>query len=177
MKDNDQVYGAVTRLLHWGMALALLWMFFTTSVRVVLEEGALYDLVWPTHRNVGALLFLLALLRVLWAWANRGERPPAVNALAPLGQRLLYALMVVIPSLGLLRQFGSGRAFEPFGIPLMPGFEGDSIDWMVSAGSLFHGFLGWTLATLILGHIAMALYHQFGRRPDVLWRITGRPRD
>ena len=174
MRDNSDVYGVVTRVLHWGMALALFWMFFTTTVRVVLGEGVLYDLVWPTHREVGLVLCLLALFRLFWAWANRSERPAAVNVLAPWGHRLMYGLMVVVPLLALLRQYGSGRAYEPFGIPLMSGFEGDSVEWMVAAGGLFHGFLGWTLAVLIVGHIALALHHQFRAGPAVLARMAGR---
>ncbi|MFQ3789984.1 hypothetical protein [Halomonas sp. A29] len=33
---------------------------------------------------------------------------------------------------GLLRQYGSGRAFEHFDIPLMAGFEGE-VAWMVAS--------------------------------------------
>ena len=32
----------------------------------------------------------------------------------------LYLLMWAVPAIALLRQYGSGRAFAPFGIPLWP---------------------------------------------------------
>ncbi|MDX5503091.1 MAG: cytochrome b/b6 domain-containing protein, partial [Halomonas sp.] len=74
--------------------------------------------------------------------------------------------------LALLRQYGSGRTFEPFGIPLMPGFEGE-IEWMVAPGSLFHGVLGWVLLALIVGHVAMVMWHR-RQGQDVLGRMLVR---
>ena len=67
--------------------------------------------------------------------------------------------MLVVPAMGLLRQYGSGRTFEPFGIPLFSGFEGE-IAWLVEPGNLLHGSLAWTLLALIVGHIVMAFWHR-----------------
>lgn len=170
--DSAVRYGSVTRMLHWGMALLLCWQFVTTLVRVSLPDTALYDAIWPTHRSLGFLLLVLMLVRLGWAWANRTRRPPAVSAAARAGHLTLYGLLIVVPVLALLRQFGSGRAYTPFGIPVMSGFEGERIEWMVAAGNLFHGGLGWTLLALILGHVAMAFWHR--RQPtggDVLARM------
>lgn len=153
-------YGRVNRYLHWGMALLLAWQFTTTSVRVLLNDSALDELLWPTHRSVGFLLMVLVVVRVAWALVSRASQPPALNAAARLGHLALYGLMLVVPMLALLRQYGSGRAFEPFGIPLMSGFEGERIEWMVAAGSLLHGELGWTLLALIVGHVTMVFWHR-----------------
>lgn len=153
-------YGRVNRYLHWGMALLLAWQFTTTSVRVLLSDSALDELLWPTHRSTGFLLMVLVVVRVLWALASRASQPPAVSRAARLGHLALYGLMLVVPTLALLRRYGSGRAFEPFGIPLMSGFEGERIEWMVAAGSLLHGELGWLLLALIVGHVAMVFWHR-----------------
>ncbi|MCE8021687.1 cytochrome b [Halomonas sp. MCCC 1A11036] len=166
-------YGRVNRYLHWGMALLLAWQFTTTSVRVLLSDTALDELLWSTHRPTGFLLLALVVVRVAWAFASRASQPPALSAAARLGHLTLYGLMLVVPSVALLRQYGSGRAFEPFGIPLMPGFEGERIEWMVAAGSLFHGVLGWTLLALIVGHVAMVVWHRRNGQ-DVLPRMLVR---
>ena len=92
---------------------------------------------------------------------------------AHLGHLALYALMVAVPFIGLLRQYGSGRAFDPFGIPLMPGRPDDRIDWMVELGSLLHGELGWVLLACVVGHIAMALWHRRHPTSNVLPRMVG----
>ncbi|MCE8026869.1 MULTISPECIES: cytochrome b [Halomonadaceae] len=166
-------YGRVNRYLHWGMALLLAWQFTTTSVRVLLSDSALDELLWPTHRSTGFLLMVLVVVRVLWALASRASQPPAVSRAARLGHLALYGLMLVVPTLALLRQYGSGRAFEPFGIPLMSGFEGERIEWMVAAGSLLHGELGWLLLALIVGHVAMVFWHR-RHGQDVLGRMLVR---
>jgi cytochrome b561 len=87
-----------------------------------------------------------------------------VSTPALLGHVTLYALVFIVPALALLRQYGSGRVFEPLGIPLFPGFEGERIDWMMAPGNLLHSWLGWLLLALIVGHIGMAYWHR--RRPD-----------
>ncbi len=44
--------------------------------------------------------------------------------------RLLHWSMALL----LLIQFASARSFEPFGLPLFAGFEGEEIAWLVVAG-------------------------------------------
>ena len=167
-------YSRVSRYLHWGMALLFVWQFATVGARVLFPESMLDELLWGTHRPLGALLMLLVLVRLVWALLERSSRPPALNAAARFGHLALYALMVVVPLIGLIRQYGSGRAFSPFGIPLMPGFEGDRIEWMTALGSNFHGLLGWTLLVLIVGHAGMAIWHRRAGDQDALARMAPR---
>ncbi len=159
MFDNQNRYGQITRLFHWGMALLILWQFLTVGSRVLMEDTAVEDFMWASHKPLGALLLLLVCARIIWAFANLSRRPASVNLLAKLGHIALYALLLIVPSLGLLRQYGSGRSFEPFGIPLFSGFD-TKIEFLVEPGNLLHGSLGWTLLALIIGHIAMAIWHR-----------------
>lgn len=84
--------------------------------------------------------------------------------------------MIAVPLVALVRQYGSGRAFSPFGIPLMPGFEGGKIEWMTDLGSNFHSLLGWLLLALAVGHIVAAFWHHFTGDKNVMYRIIGTPR-
>ncbi len=79
--------------------------------------------------------------------------------------------MVVIPSLALLRQYGSGKPFTPYGLPLMPGRD-DKIAWMMIPADLFHYWLGFTLMIVVLGHAAMAMVHRLRWKDDTLARMT-----
>lgn len=170
--DNNDTYGTVSRALHWGMAVLIVWQFLSAGSHLLLEDTAVEAFFWPTHKPLGLLLLLLMVLRAIWALVHLRQRPPSINRLATIGHVLLYALVVVTPSLALLRQYGSGRSFEPFGIPLMPGFEGDRIDWMMTPANLLHSWLGWTLLALIMGHIFIAFWHRRRRdQPDVLTRM------
>lgn len=163
-RDNHDTYGSVSRLLHWGMALLLAWQFLSAGSHLLLDDTAVEAFFWPTHKPLGFALFVLIGLRAVWALIHLRVRPPSVSRLATAGHVALYLLVLIVPSLALLRQYGSGRAFEPFGIPLMPGFEGERIDWMMAPGNLLHSWLGWLLLVLIVGHVFMAVWHR--RRPD-----------
>lgn len=175
LDDSAQHYGLLSRLLHWSMALLFGWQFFTCVVHLLLEKSSLDAFAWATHKPVGVLLLALLLMRLLWALYNRGRRPAALNAMARLGHLALYALMLLIPLLALLRQYGSGRAFNAFGITLMPGFDGPKLDWLMAPANLLHGNLGWLLLALSVGHVAMAFVHRRQAGDvDVLARMLGR---
>jgi cytochrome b561 len=160
MKDNNERYGTVSRLLHWGMALLILWQFLSAASRFFFEDTAIEAFFWPSHKPMGVLLLVLVVIRVLWALTNASRRPVSLNLMSKLGHLTLYLSLIAVPVLGLLRQYGSGRAFEVFGIPVFAGFEGDKIQWMIDAGSRFHGEWGWVLLVLILGHILFAFKHR-----------------
>ncbi|MAM00199.1 MAG: cytochrome B [Alteromonadaceae bacterium] len=171
LQDNEQRYGSVSRMLHWGMAVILLWQFASALAHWLLEDTAIEQFLWGTHKTVGLLLIVLVIIRGLWSLHNRGHRPPPLNVMAQLGHLVLYGLMVVIPLIGLLRQYGSGREFSPLGLSLMPGFEGE-IDWMTAPGVL-HSWLGWALLAMIVGHVVMVFVHRRSADEDVLARMLG----
>ena len=174
MKDNAERYGGVSRLLHWGMALLLLWQFLSAALRVLAEDTAIEQFFWSTHKPLGFVLIVLAALRLLWALVNRARRPATLSRMASLGHAGLYVLLLAVPGLALLRQYGSGRAFEPFSLPLFAGFEGEKIGWMIEPANLLHGWLGWLMLLMIVGHVVMVKVHR--RSPthqDVLPRMLG----
>jgi len=179
MQDTTERYGLVSRGLHWGMALLFAWHFLGASCRALLgRDSALASFVFSgTHRQMGTLLFVLIVLRLLWVLVERHHRPGytpnTLGWLARLGHWAMYALLLIVPSLGLLRQYGSGRGFAPFGIPLMAD-TGVRVEWMMAPANAVHGLLGWTLLLLIFGHIVMALVHHFHMRDGMLWRMWGR---
>lgn len=164
-------YGRVSRMLHWSMAGLFALQFVTAGVRFVFPDSALEEAVWGAHKPLGALLMLLVVLRLVWALVDRARRPLSLNLAASLGHLALYALMVAVPLAALLRQYGSGRAFSPFGLPVMQGFEGE-IEWMTTIGGAVHGLLGWSLLALIVGHVVMVIWHRRRGDEDVLVRMA-----
>jgi len=172
--DSARRYGSVSRFFHWGMALCFAVVFSAALAHYFAKDSALDSLLWQAHKPLGALLFLLWILRAAWALLHARQRPPHVNLAAHLGHLALYALMLAVPAIALLRQYGSGRAFAPFGIPLMQGHD-DKVAWMTELGSLLHGELGWVLLALAVGHISMALWHRRPGHTNVLPRMIGKP--
>lgn len=171
--DTSARYGTVTRVLHWAMALCFAVVFFAAIVRYFMPDTPAEEAVWPLHKPTGALLLLLIVLRTLWALVTAGRRPAAISGMAQLGHLAMYLLMWAIPVIALIRQYGSANAFSPFGIPLVAQRpETDKVEWMTELGGLLHGELGWALLALIVGHIAMALWHRRSAQ-NVLPRIIG----
>lgn len=174
--DTPEGYGIVSRTLHWGMALLFLWQFTGAALRVVADDTAIEGLFWRTHYSVGFTLWLLVLMRGAWGLSNMRNRPPHAGPplerkAATFGQVLLYVLMTLAPTLAILRAVGSGRGLTVYGLQLVaPG--GTPNPALVAPANAAHGFLGWTLLVLAVGHAAIAIAHAAIRRDATLDRMV-----
>lgn len=175
MQDSHERYGVVSRVLHWGMAAIFLWQFLGMVLLIILGETPLTYFFLGTHGPLGAVLFVLIAIRLGWYGRNASNRPEqdasCSGKLAGMGHKLLYALMIIVPLLALLRSYGSGRAFTPFGIPLWGASE-QKIDWMIAVGNAAHGILAWVLLAMIAGHVGFALWHRTVKRDQVWSRMV-----
>ena len=178
LTDDTVHYGTVSRLLHWVMAALLIWQGTGMVVKNTMDrENPLVGFWVGTHASVGSVIFLLILIRFAWAFAQRGKRPAyaegTIGRLAAAAHKLMYVLMLVVPTLGLLRLFGRDRAGSLFGVEVHPAMERE-IAWMTAPADAVHGLLAWTLITLIVGHVAMVALHRWYWRDDTLARMAGR---
>lgn len=172
--DTPRRYGRISRGFHWFMAALFAWQFAGALLYVTLGDTALTRIVGGSHFTLGFTLFVLVLLRGAWGLANLPRRPPHPSWLgraATAGHAVLYLLMVVVPGLALLRQYGSGKPFTPFGLPLMPERE-QKIAWMMAPADLLHYWLGFTLMAVVFGHVAMAVLHRMAWNDDVMARMA-----
>lgn len=179
LRDTDHVYGRITRFLHWTIAALMLWQFTGMGLKLALGRHPVAGFFVGAHQKVGTVLIVLIVLRVLWALANRGNRPdhgPGVVALAArFGHLLLYAVMVIVPVAALLRAYGSERVFAPFGFQIFPA-QVPEIGWMVRVGESLHGEMAWLMLALIAGHVLMVGVHEGMWRDGTLSRMAGRRR-
>lgn len=178
IRDTPRVYGAVSRLLHWLMAMLMVWQFLGMGLRQILGRVPLVSFFVGSHQQVGTVLFLLILLRVIWSMVNFSNRPAhgvgPMGFAARFGHSLLYLAMLIVPALALLRAYGSKRTFSPFGFEIFPP-RSPQIEWMVKLGNDFHGEISWFLSVLILGHVVMVGVHKAMWRDDILARMAGTP--
>lgn len=173
--DTPQHYGRVSRSFHWLMAALFAWQFAGALLYVGIGDTALTRFVGGSHFTLGFTLFVLVLLRGAWGLANLSRRPSHPGRLgraAVVGHGVIYSLMIVVPALALFRQYGSGKPFTPYGIPLMPGRD-SKIEWMMVPGDLLHHWLAFFLLAVLLGHTAMAVLHRMLWKDEVLARMTG----
>ncbi|WP_243443939.1 cytochrome b [Asaia prunellae] len=106
MTTSSERYGAVAMILHWIMALGILFMLGLGLVMVhgSLDPGIMYRL-FQLHKSIGITLLAVALLRVVWRFLHH---PPAFPAsmslgeirLAKLGHALLYMELFFMPLSG-----------------------------------------------------------------------------
>lgn len=177
LRDGPQYFGTVSRVLHWAMAALLTWQFGGMLLKEVVGRTPLMAFWVGSHASVGTLLLVLLLLRACWAFIQLPQRPSyhegLIGRLAVAGHCALYGLMLIVPTLALLRIFGSGRGVRLFGVEIQPP-GGEKVEWMMAPANLLHGTLAWTLLALICGHIAMVFVHRWLWRDDVLVRMAGR---
>ena len=89
---------------------------------------------------------------------------------AKAGHLALYVLMLAVPVIGMIRQYGGGRGpLKVFGVQVMQGSP-EKIEWMSNLGNMAHGKLGWLLFALVAGHIVMVVVHRI-QGHDVLYRM------
>ena len=161
---------------HWMMAVLVV-------VGGVL--GLLHD-SWPKatqsfwiniHALVGLLVWVLLMAR-FW-WRSTHSPPPLPPEAGELSRRLsrpvhliMYALLFVIPILGIVTFIWHGRVFDfglfkvDFGVQKNRAIFGPTED--------IHGYLAYTLFTVAGLHALAALWHQFIRRDGVLSRMWPR---
>ncbi|KAA0971731.1 cytochrome b [Aureimonas fodinaquatilis] len=177
--DSPAKYGRVSRFFHWAMAALLLWQFTSAILRVVAKDTAVAGFFWSTHFSVGFSIFVLVWLRGIWGLYNyaSGHRPSYAGIhfgrLAVLGHLVLYALMAMIPTMAIVRAYGSGRGFTPFGIEIFAA-TGERIPALMAPANAAHGLLGWLLLVLIVGHIMMSVLHRVVWKEDILSRMSAR---
>lgn len=188
LSNSQDRYGILSIALHWLVAALFLAML---AIGVVMTRLPLTDpLTFPLyqiHKSIGATLFFLMAVRLVWRLA--GGVPDLPAGLAPLESFAartthagLYAILLVMPLTGWVVVSAS-----PFGIPtllygVVPlphiGFVETSPDkaTIETAASWVHTVLAALGAALLSLHVAAALWHHFIRRDDVLMRMLGRGR-
>lgn len=177
--DATERYGLISRILHWAMAYLLVWQFgVIIAYRLFGPLEIIKTITWygPYHGTVGLLTFLLVMARAAWTLLNRRRRPSYARGwagrVAAIGHVALYLTMFAVPAVALLRSYGGGHGWSPWGVPFIPA-TGQRIEWMVAIGDASHRILAWTLAAFMAGHIAMAFVHGTIFQDGILSRMAG----
>lgn len=110
LMDADDRYGAVSRAVHWIMAVLLLVMLASEVWFEALEHSLSEASLMAWHQSLGLTIFGLVIFRGLWRWLNRARLSPAAHwaTMAKLGHLALYALMILMPLSGLATSLGEG---------------------------------------------------------------------
>jgi cytochrome b561 len=128
------------------------------------------------HKNLGVLLLVLIVLRILYRWRNPpppSDLPVWQNRIAKLTHAALYTLLFAMPLAGYIRVRAGGfpiEALDALGLPtLVPKSEA-----LAGFAKAVHFYGAWAIAILIGLHIAAALQHAFIKRDGVMARMWPR---
>ena len=179
LTNSAERYGAVSRLLHWLMALLILAMIGVGAYMTDLDKKdpirlSLYDL----HKEIGVTILALAVLRILWILASRPPVLPAVLQrweviLTKSTTGLLYLLMLATPIVGYLMVNTGGGPIKYFGMFEMPRLLAQNHDLHEFLEGL-HEFLAFSILTLVGLHVLGAIKHRLidkDPQADVLKRM------
>ena len=177
-RNSPTTYGSVARAFHWGMALLILASLAMIELRGWAPRGsALRGSLRDWHSQAGLVVFALVWFRLAWRLANVEPEivPPPVawqRRVAHAVEWTFYALMVVLPVLGIIMMQADGKTVSLFGASLPPMVEVDK----VRAHRLedIHEWFGNAMMVLIAAHVGAALWHRFVQRDNTLARMWGR---
>jgi cytochrome b561/polyisoprenoid-binding protein YceI len=181
-RNTANSYGSVTRTFHWLTALLIIAAFplgviandmaYDTS-----EALALKAQLFSVHKTLGVAVFLVALLRILWALTE--TKPTALHPerkaesiLAETVHWALYLSLVIVPLSGWIHHAavdGFAPILWPFGqgLPFVPKSES-----VATAAGATHWLFTKVMFASVALHIAGALKHVFIDRDLTLARMT-----
>jgi cytochrome b561 len=174
--SSVQSYSAVTKVLHWLIALliiGLIWLGWYLAGLSYFDKG--YNVTLTIHKSLGMLALALAGAKILWAFLS--PAPAFVDTIKPwervaakITYVVLYLMMVVIPVTGYAISTSAGSPVSFFGLFDIPAIlpESDGIRDLVVE---LHYYLSYGVAILIVLHALSALKHQFIDKDGTFSRI------
>jgi cytochrome b561 len=168
-------YSAPAIALHWLVAALLLATFPLGVYMTGLPLSPRKLQLVAYHKWIGVTVFALAWLRL--AWRLYRPAPPHPPSMALWQRRaahavhgLLYVLLIAIPLSGWLFSSASGVPTVYLGLWQLP----DLVDRDKALAATLRGVhlaLNWTLAALVVIHVAAALKHHLADRDGLLYRM------
>jgi cytochrome b561 len=176
LRNTAERWGSVQIALHWIIAgLILLVQLPAAWTMVSVGPGALQNFCYNVHKNVGLIVFLLAILRLAWRWTHPvpvlpSDLPGWQAAAARTTHALLYALLFAMPISGFLY-----TALGGFPVPFLMVWDLAKLVTVdkpaAETWKAVHLTLQWLLYLTVALHVAGALQHHLVRKDWVLRRM------
>jgi cytochrome b561 len=195
--SENQKYSKPAIILHWLTALLIFALFGLGWYMAELPQKApkstsldLFDLgvytmqfaeaisprtfYFNLHKSLGiTLLLVLAARMIVRVRQGHPPFPASMQAwetkLAESTHKVLYALMVAVPVLGVCTALYSKYGIKWFGLPVVAGMDNAGLREIYKEA---HEIVGWVLLAAIVLHIAAALKHKLIDKDDVMKRMS-----
>lgn len=178
MNNSQATLSGTTKLLHIIIALG---MIILLSVGIIMSEFELFFL-YDLHKSFGAIIFVLALARVLWrvkkGWPSAvGVMSKIQHVIAKAIHWILIVSTVLYPLSGLMMSIGGGHGLAVFGLEIVAetvDVTGDAIPVNAFIGGLghdIHGLIVYFVIAAIVLHVVGALKHHLIDKDETIIRM------
>lgn len=175
-RNTSHSYGPIAKFLHWAIVVLIIAQYVVIEAAEELPRGLEKLELVSRHKSVGMLVLLLAVARILWKLANRGQpglvampRPQRIAAAA--GHGALYLLILAQPITGWMMSSAANYPVTFFGWFQFPALLAPS-EAAHEALEETHEVLFTVLVVVAVIHALAALYHHFWVKDDTLRRMV-----
>jgi cytochrome b561 len=181
--DQASKLSPLTVALHWLVGLGMIAL---TAVGLYMSRAEVWAL-YPIHKSIGVLVFVLIVARVIWRIRNGWPTQLAggsrlEHALAKIVHWLLITATLMMPISGMMNSGAGGHGIAVFGLQIVPSqHSADKPDQalpynesVAELGEAVHEWLGYLLILALILHVAGALKHHLVYKDGVLLRMLGR---
>jgi cytochrome b561 len=176
IRNSSSGYGALSVLMHWVVAVAVVGLFALGYWMVDLTYyHEWYNKAPDIHRSVGMLVLFIMVFRVVWRGINKKPASLPGHARwevlsAHAVHLLLYVLLFVAMASGYLITSADGSAVDVFGWFGVPSATGQ-IKGLEDTAGVVHYWSTWALVALSAAHAAAAVKHHVIDRDNTLRRM------
>lgn len=174
IKNTENSYGTVAKILHWIVALMIISLIIVGFVMSDMENSDQKWQLYGAHKATGVLVLALIIVRLLWRLVNKTVLLPATvpawqKKLAYITHIFLYCAMLTMAISGFSMSVIGGHAIDFYGLFVIPAFAKNEavakIFWQI------HGYTAYIIVGLIATHFLGALYHHYVLKDNVLVRM------
>lgn len=165
--------------LHWLLALALVGIFSVGVYMADLPFSPQRLKLYNWHKWAGVTILILSVVRLAWRLTHKPPPlPKAVTMGMPSWQLqayhathvLMYALFFIVPLVGWAYSSAAGFPIVLFGVLPLPDFVPASKP-LAELIKPWHQITAYSLATLVVLHVAAAIKHHFIDKDGLLLRM------
>ena len=171
MSNANSKWSVSSRIFHWISAVLLL----ITWIMMLLNNNLDSNIYIGLHKAFGVSLLFWMIARVINRVFTKAPPPISMPKWQLLSSHLshfgLYALLIAMPTVGLLMTVYGGRPVDIFGLFQIPVFVTPDRTLARFYNNLHTDVIWQAIIAFTAVHISAALYHQFVKKDNLIARM------